>query len=142
MNIIIDKFYHFGKECENNCKPASERFNETLAKHMCNDNTVLRLLFAIDGTDVKTIQDIAINSKDKDPSVQAVLESLSRKFPASAPSFMDEDTAFAFIRSRYLQFGGELDAIVDSLGEIADSAKSELDAAAAAASGPKSDAGK
>lgn len=108
----------------------TQQFHEIYSHQFCNDNIILKVLYGLDNLDpskgLPNLQDINASSKYDEPEYKAVIESLSRKFPAAG--FSDDETAFEFVRSRYHQFGEELDLYAADLFKIADDAKSQLDA--------------
>ena len=128
MSLIVDKMYKLGHRPS--CPRAfSKQFHEIYSHQFCNDNVILNILYGLDNIDpskgLPNLQDINANTKYAEPEYKAVIESLSRKFPAAG--FVNDETAFEFIRSRYHQFGEELDLYASDLLKIADDAKSQLD---------------
>ena len=120
-NILssINKFYHLERTSYNKSLERSRRnanvINSFLDTHCGNEDGILRAIFRI-GQSISVIPndlDFAVRS-DYPREVNVVLESLHRQFPAS-PGYRSAEEALHNIVSRYSQFGGELDATVDSI---------------------------
>ena len=98
------------------------KFIDLLSKQCCNDNQVLNILFKIAQRDThfcQSLSDIVENSDKYPVEVQSVLAQLSRQFP-TVPAFSEKDAnaAFDLIRSRYAQFGADVDAWAQHLASI------------------------
>lgn len=129
--------YGFGRMVENN---GSGRLSELVSINACNDNQVLSMLFKLslrETGSVPTIEEL-MQKKDSYPlEVQNVLASLRTQYPGTSV-FKDDESAFKFIRSRYQQFGEEVNLWVDYLGQIMKDEQSNIEASKAASSSPSS----
>ena len=109
------------------CYPSSIPFDEEqadykaslvsskLAKVCCNDDQIIKIIFALGEKTGCITDDSSINPNSNYPNeVNYVLSQLQRKFPAFG-GFSDDESAFQFIRSRYAQSAGELNSFVNNL---------------------------
>ena len=109
-------------------QPLYDALKKSLEGKMCNDNQLMRIIFSLGRKLGSLPNDLDVeNHKDWPDAVRAVLDSLHREIPSAPfrPGLSDDDI-ISSIRSRYMQFGGEIDVVVDDIiGEI-DSYKNSL----------------
>lgn len=119
-DYIKNSFYgHSRPVHEDGIQP---KFIDLLSKQCCNDNQVLNILFKLAQRDThfcQSLGDIVENSDKYPVEVQSVLAQLSRQFP-TVPAFSenDADAAFDLIRSRYAQYGADVEAWAQHLASI------------------------
>lgn len=98
---------------------------KSLEGKMCNDNQLMRIIFSLGQKLGSLPNDLDVdNHKDWPDAVRAVLDSLHREIPSAPfrPGLSDDDI-LSSIRSRYMQFGGEIDVVVDGIIDEIDSYK-------------------
>ena len=106
----------------------SKRIGEKFANYFCNDDQIIRIIFAIAEKTGCVTSDSDIGQNAQYPAeINYVLSQLQREFP-HFEGFRDDKSAFDFIRSRYAQSGGELTEFVEYLVNEANSINAELSA--------------
>lgn len=103
--------------CDN---PRFKRYVEGLTRSCMNDNQVIQLVFKVGEelglSGLPTDLDFKY-SPDLPPEVLNVLDALRGEVPGFE-GFQSDEEAFSLIRSRYDQFGGEMDEYVHHLVDI------------------------
>lgn len=113
----------------------SQRIGEKYAHFFCNDDQIIRIIFAIGEKTGCVTSDSDLGQNSQYPAeVNYVLSQLQREFP-HFEGFQDDKSAFDFIRSRYAQSGGELTEFVEYLVNEVNTINSE----AAASQPPKTE---
>lgn len=127
--INVEKFYNLSRIRRSNASNAiapAMRFVKSLAKRCLNDNDVVRIIYDLAGKSGKIPNDLDFSMSPNVPAeVSNLIAQIQRERPLQ-PYFKDDDTAFEFVRSRYCQFGGELDEYADYLKSIMDDAISRM----------------
>ena len=111
-------------------QPSYDALKASLEGKMCNDNQLMRIIFSLGQKLGSLPNDLDVdNHKDWPEAVRAVLDSLHREIPAAPfrPGLSDDDIMYS-IRSRYMQFGGEIDVVVDGIIDEIDSYKNSVSA--------------
>lgn len=109
-------------------QPSYDALKASLEGKMCNDNQLMRIIFSLGRKLGSLPNDLDVdNHKDWPDAVRAVLDSLHREIPAAPfrPGLSDDDI-LSSIRSRYMQFGGEIDVVVDDIFNEIDSYKNSV----------------
>lgn len=113
----------------------SELIGKKFADYFCNDDQIIRIIFAIAEKTGCVTSDCDLGQNVQYPAeVNYVLSQLQREFP-HFDGFQDDKSAFDFIRSRYAQSGGELTELVEYLVNEVNTINSEI----AASQIPKTD---
>lgn len=90
--------------------------DEKVRRMNLNDNDVIRIITGLtESGGVQNIFELSLNAS-LPTEVHDLVLALTREYP-SVPQFKNDEDAFDFIRSRYAQFGGELDEYVQFLAE-------------------------
>lgn len=104
----------------------SERVGIKYANYFCNDDQIIRIIFAIGEKTGCVTSDSDLGQNSQYPAeVNYVLSQLQKEFP-HFDGFADDKSAFDFIRSRYAQSSGELTDFVDYLVNEANTINAEL----------------
>ena len=109
-------------------QPSYDALKVSLEGKMCNDNQLMRIIFSLGQKLGSLPNDLDVdNHKDWPDAVRAVLDSLHREIPSAPfhPGLSDDDI-LSSIRSRYMQFGGEIDVVVDDIFNEIDSYKNSV----------------
>lgn len=109
-------------------QPSYDSLKVSLEGKMCNDNQLMRIIFSLGQKLGSLPNDLDVdNHKDWPDAIRAVLDSLHREIPAAPfrPGLSDDDI-LSSIRSRYMQFGGEIDVVVDGIIDEIDSYKNSV----------------
>ena len=127
--INVEKFYNLSRIRHSNAVKAiapGMRFVKSLATRCLNDNDVVRIIYDLAGQSGKIPNDLDFSMSPNVPAeVSNLIAQIQRERPLQ-PYFKDDQTAFEFVRSRYCQFGGELDEYADYLKTIMDDAISRM----------------
>ena len=110
--------------------PSYDALKASLRGKMCNENQLMRIIFSLGQKLGSLPNDLDVdNHKDWPDAVRAVLDSLHREIPSAPfrPGLSDDDI-LSSIRSRYMQFGGEIDVVVNDIFNEIDSYKSSVSA--------------
>lgn len=109
-------------------QPSYDALKASLEGKMCNDNQLIRIIFSLGQKLGFLPNDLDVdNHKDWPEAVRAVLDSLHREIPS--PPFrpgLSDDDILSSIRSRYMQFGGEIDVVVSGIIDEIDSYKNSV----------------
>lgn len=90
--------------------------DEKVKKANLNDNDIIRIITGLtQNGGIQNIFELSLNAS-LPTEVHDLVLALTREYP-SVPQFKNDEDAFDFIRSRYAQFGGELDEYVQYLAE-------------------------
>lgn len=119
--INVETFYKLSK-CRKSSAltiiPLSSYYVNSLRCRCLNDNDVVRIIYDLAGQSGKIPNDLDVSLSPNVPiEVSNLLAQIQRERPL-APQFADDKTAIEFIRSRYCQFGGELDDYAGYLASI------------------------
>lgn len=109
-------------------QPSYDLLKVSLEGKMCNDNQLMRIIFSLGQKLGSLPNDLDVdNHKDWPEAVRAVLDSLHREIPSAPfrPGLSDDDI-LSSIRSRYMQFGGEIDVVVNDIFNEIDSYKNSI----------------
>lgn len=111
----IDKFYNFSVKADRPITGCDEVLE--LYRGVClNDDDVVKIVFGIGQKLGILPNDLSIkDNPNYPPEIRSVLDALHREIPSSSIHMRNDDDVVAYIRSRYAQFGGELDDFVDTV---------------------------
>lgn len=115
MNLIAKKFYHLGENSE--CFGNDHFFTVLKSFHSRNFklNDLYNIIYGFNEKTGAMPDDIGLSLSDSTPTeVRSFLACMLQHVPSFASCKTDDD-AFATIVSRYAQFGGEIDAVVNDL---------------------------
>lgn len=106
----------------------SKLIGDKFANYYCNDDQIIRIIFAIAEKTGCVTSDSDIGQNAQYPAeINYVLSQLQQEFP-HFEGFQDDKSAFDFIRSRYAQSSGELSDFVEYLVNEVNSINSEISA--------------
>lgn len=104
----------------------SKRIGEKFSNYFCNDDQIIRIIFAIGEKTGCVTSDCDLGQNNQyPPEVNYVLSQLQQEFP-HFEGFQDDKSAFDFIRSRYAQSSGELTDFVEYLVNEVNSINSQV----------------
>lgn len=111
----IDKFYRLSAVADRPITGCDEVTR--LYRGVClNDDDVIKIVFGVGQKLGILPNDLSVkDNPNYPPEIRSVLDALHREIPSSSIHMKDDDDVVKFIRSRYAQFGGELDEFVDEL---------------------------
>lgn len=118
----LKKIFNFGKVCvlPPHHNPRFKQYAECLIHSCLNDNQVIQLVYKVGEelglSGLPTDLDFTYNP-NLPPEVLNVLDTLRGEVPCFQ-GFQSDKEAFDMIRSRYDQFGGELDDYVHHLVDV------------------------
>lgn len=93
----------------------SKRLADKYAKYCCNDDTIINIIFKLADKTGALNDDVDITQRDQyPPEINYVLSQLQQKYPAVG-AFEDDESAFMFIRDRYMQSAGEIEPFVNQM---------------------------